>query len=153
MSFIARFTDMNNTSAKKSPLKFFILVFALSIPLWIIATMIDVKGLPFDVPVTDVLATSIPLISACILVYKEERGSGVKKLLKRIVDFPGIKQRGWYVVIILLPFVMYLLIYIVISCMALPLPEKLHIPSTIFSVALCTFFSRCEPDESQLLIW
>ena len=56
----------------KSPLKFFLIVYGLSIPLWIIETFIDIKGLPLNIPITDILAAFTPLISATILIYKEE---------------------------------------------------------------------------------
>ena len=77
---------MNNCkSVNRSPLKFFLLVYGLSIPLWIIETRIDVKGLPLDIPIIDILAAFTPMISASILVYKDEGIIGVKKLFKRIL--------------------------------------------------------------------
>jgi hypothetical protein len=54
---------MDKTSANKSPLVFFILVYALSIPLWIVDATVKVRGLPLDVPVTDLIATFTPFIS------------------------------------------------------------------------------------------
>ena len=116
------------TSSNKSPLKFFLLVFALSIPLWIIETMVEVKGLPLDVPITDFIATFIPLIAACILVYKEEGTIGVKNLLKRIFDFSKIKQKIWYLPVIFLMPIIYLLIYGVMQLFRLPLPVGVEIP-------------------------
>ena len=63
---------MNDSkSENRSPLKFFLLVYGLSIPLWIIETRIDVKRLPLDFSIIDILAAFIPLIAASILVYKE----------------------------------------------------------------------------------
>lgn len=117
-----------STSSNKSPLKFFLLVFALTIPLWIIETMVEVKGLPLDVPITDFIATFIPLIAACILVYKEEGTIGVKNLLKRIFDFSKIKQKIWYLPVILLMPIIYLLIYGVMQLFRLPLPVGVEIP-------------------------
>jgi len=117
-----------STSSNKSPLKFFLLVFALNIPLWIIETMVEVKGLPLDVPITDFIATFIPLIAACILVYKEEGTIGVKNLLKRIFDFSKIKQKIWYLPVILLMPIIYLLIYGVMQLFRLPLPVGVEIP-------------------------
>jgi membrane protease YdiL (CAAX protease family) len=117
-----------STSSNKSPLKFFLLVFALTIPLWIIETMVEVKGLPLDVPITDFIATFIPLIAACILVYKEEGTIGVKNLLKRIFDFSKIKQKIWYLPVIFLMPIIYLLIYGVMQLFRLPLPVGVEIP-------------------------
>ena len=95
---------MNNSDPEShSPLKFFLLVFGLSIPLWIIETRIDVKGLPLDIPITDILAAFTPTIAASILMYKAEGLIGVKKLFKRILDFPRITQKIWYGCAVSLP--------------------------------------------------
>ena len=107
----------------KSPLKFFLIVYGLSIPLWIIERFIDVKGLPLNIPITDILAAFTPLIAATILVYKEEGRTGIGKLFKRIFDFNKIEKKVWYVPIIFLPFVIYLLIFIIIYLTKLPLPS------------------------------
>ena len=71
---------MSHSTTKKSPPTFFLLVYGLSIPLWIIETKIDVKGLPLDIPTTDILAAFTPLIAASILVYREYGRAGIKKL-------------------------------------------------------------------------
>jgi hypothetical protein len=85
-------TIMNNSKPEnRSPLKFFLLVYGLSIPLWIIGKRIDVKGLPF--PITDMLAAFMPLVAASILVYKEEGLIGINKLFKRILDFSRITKK------------------------------------------------------------
>ena len=97
---------MNNSKLeKRSPLKFFLLVYGLSIPLWIIETRINVKGLPLDIPLTDILAAFTPMIAASIFTYKEAGYIGISKLFKRILDFSRITKKIWYVPIILLPHV------------------------------------------------
>lgn len=120
---------MNNSKSENhSPSKFFLLIFALSIPLWIIEPMVKVKGLPLDAPITDFIVTFIPLIAACILVYQEEGTIGVKNLLKRIFDFSKIKQKIWYLPVIFLMPIIYLLIYGVMQLFRLPLPVGVEIP-------------------------
>lgn len=109
-----------STSSNKSPLKFFLLVFALIIPLWVIETMVEVKRLPLDVPITDLIAAFIPLIAACILVYKEEGTIGIKSLLKRVFDFSRIRQKIWYLPVIFLMPIIYILIYGVMHLFRLP---------------------------------
>ncbi len=122
-----------NTSAsyKRSPLKFFVFVYALTIPFWVLSTMVKVKGLPDNLPVTDIGATFVPLIAASILVYREDKFGGVKRLLKRAFDYKRIKQRIWYVPIIFLPPLLYLLTYGVMRLIGLPLPAEWHIPLLI----------------------
>ena len=80
-----------NESSERSPLIFFILVFALSIPFWVL-NIIFPMNLPVDnLPVTDIGATFVPLIAASILVYREEKFRGVRKLWKRAFDYKRIK--------------------------------------------------------------
>ena len=100
--------------------------------------MVKVKGLPLDVPATDFAATFIPLITASILVYQEEGTIGVKDLLRRIFDFSKIKQKNWYLTVILLMPIIYLLIYGVMQLLKLPLPVGVEIPfleNALISVA------------------
>ena len=76
---------MNNSTSKRSPLLFFVLVYALSIPLWVLNVIYPMK-LPVDnLPVTDIVATFTPMVAASILVYREgiwERKESVEKSLR-----------------------------------------------------------------------
>ena len=140
---------MNNSDPENhSPLKFFLLVFGLSIPLWIIETRIDVKGLPLDIPITDILAAFTPMIAASILVHKEEGRIGIEKLFKRILDFPRITKKIWYLPIALLPFLMYLLIYMVIYLIGLPLATNFDIPFLSIPFLFCLFFIGSVAEET-----
>ncbi|PZV18888.1 MAG: CPBP family intramembrane metalloprotease [Pseudanabaena sp.] len=140
---------MNNSkSENRSPLKFFLLVFALSIPLWMIGTIIDVKVLPLDFPITDMLAAFIPTIAASILVYKEEGLIGVNKLIKRILDFPRITQKTWYGCAVLLPWLIYVVMYIIIYLLGLPLPINFHIPVLSIPFLFCLFFLGAVAEET-----
>jgi uncharacterized protein len=133
--------------ANKSPLKFFLIIYGLSIPLWILETMIDVKGLPLDIPVTDMLAAFTPLIAACILVYKEDGSGGVKKLLQRVFDYSRITKKIWYVPVIFLPFLMYFLIYILIHFTGLPFPSEFQISFSSVPVLFLFFFLGAVAEE------
>jgi uncharacterized protein len=84
-----------NKSVKKSPTTFFILVYALTIPFWILSTRVRAEGLPDNLPITDVGATFVPLIAALILVYREEKFDGVKRLLSRTFDYKKIQHKLW----------------------------------------------------------
>ena len=115
---------MSHSTTKKSPLTFFLLVYGLSIPLWIIETKIDVDRLPLDFSITDILAAFTPLIAASILVHKEDGRAGVKTLFRRIFDGDRINRKVWYVSIILLPILLYFLIYVTVYFAGLPLPSR-----------------------------
>jgi membrane protease YdiL (CAAX protease family) len=87
----------------RSPLTFFLLVFALSIPFWLIQ--------PPDWPIS--VSVGAPLLVALILVYSQERGGrGVRRLLSRVFDQWRIWSKIWYVPIIFLMPLLYLLSYL-----------------------------------------
>jgi uncharacterized protein len=138
---------VSNPSTNKSPLKFFLIVYGLSIPLWIIETMIDVKGLPLDIPITDILAAFTPLIAASILVYKEDGRSGINKLFRRIFDFDRVKKKIWFMPVIFLPSLMYLLIYIIIYFSELPVASKFQVSLLSIPVLFIFFFLGAIAEE------
>jgi membrane protease YdiL (CAAX protease family) len=99
---------LSSTFRGKSPLAFFLLVFALSIPLSLAGTAIGVELVP-GVPVSALIVTFCPLIAALILVYRENKTAGVTGLLKRSFDFKRIRAKVWYApVILMMPGVMAL---------------------------------------------
>ena len=130
--------NSKSVSINKSPLKFFLIVYGLSIPLWIIERFIDVKGLPLNIPITDILAAFTPLIAATILVYKEHGRIGINNLFKRIFDFNKIKKKVWYVPIVFLPFLMYLLIFLIIYLLKLPFSSSFQ--ETLLSIFVLFIF-------------
>ena len=135
------------STTNRQPLKFFLIVYGLSIPLWIIETMINVKGLPLDIPVTDILAAFTPLIAASILIYKEEGRVGINKLFQRILDFARISKKIWYVPIIFLPSFIYLLIYTIIYFSGLPVTSKFHVSFLSIPVLFIFFFVGAIAEE------
>ena len=90
---------MNN----KPLIKFFLLVFILSIPFWILGYVATdlTKILPIKLPIS-ALMTFCPLIAATILIYKKQKMKGVKELLKQAFDFKKITNKKWYVLIVFL---------------------------------------------------
>ena len=114
----------------RSPLKFVVLVFTLSIPIWLIQ--------PRDWPIS--ASVGAPLIAALILVYREEGGGGVRRLLSRVFDQRRIRKGIWYGPIILLMPVIYLLTYGVMSLMGLPLPDEPYCPFLMIPLLFVLFF-------------
>lgn len=72
----------------KTYIHFFALVFALSIPLWIVGAIgpDTTKILPIKLPIS-ALMTFCPLLAAAILVYKKQKMQGVKQLLRQSFYF------------------------------------------------------------------
>ncbi len=119
-------TDKLQTN--RSPLVFFLLVFTLTIPFWLLSTMVKIEGLPDNLPITDVGATFVPLIAAAILIYRKEKFAGVVKLLKRIFDYRRIRNKAWYIPVIFLMPILYFLTYWVMRLFGIPLPAEWSFP-------------------------
>ena len=132
---------LNNSTSKRSPFLFFVLVYALSIPLWVLNAIYPIK-LPVDnLPVTDIVATFTPVIAASILVYREEGLFGVKSLLKRAFDYKRITKKVWYLpIIFLMPFI-YVLTYGIMRLLGLPVPVVWNPPLTTPILFIALFFA------------
>jgi CAAX protease family protein len=94
--------DSSNTIAprNRSPLTFFLLVFALSIPFWLFSAVTR-RQLLSGLSVSALMVVS-PLIAASILVYRENKTAGVIELLKRSFDSKRISAKAWYAPTVLL---------------------------------------------------
>lgn len=119
----------------RSPLKFFLLVFVLSIPFWLAGAFISFQLLP-AVPVSAFGFVCVPM-AVTALVYRESGFAGILELLKRSFDFGRAKAKAWFVpVIFLMPCVMavsYLLLNLL--GMRLPIPQFSLVPALALSVA------------------
>ena len=63
-----------------------------------------------------------PMMAASILVYHENRAAGLREFFKRIVDYPRIKARIWYLAVFLTgPFIVFVL-YGLARWSGLPVP-------------------------------
>ncbi len=111
----------------RSPFLFFPLVFAISIPLWLAGGFIGLQIVP-GVPLSSIVVTFMPAVAALILVYRAEERPGVRILLKRAFDLARIRQRIWYVpVVLFMPGVMTLE-YWLLQKMGSPIPPPRFAP-------------------------
>jgi membrane protease YdiL (CAAX protease family) len=107
-------------SRARSLLKFFLLVFALSVPFWLIGAASGLQFIP-GLPMSS-LSAFCPMMAATILVYRENRTEGVTALLKRSLDFTRIKNKIWYAPIVLLAPGVMAISYGVMRLLNIPLP-------------------------------
>lgn len=100
--------DSSNTKLRnRSPLKFFSLVFVLSLPFWLAGTLTGLQLLP-GLPIAALMFVC-PVTAALILVYGENKTSGVIALLERSFDYKQVRPKIWYApVLLLMPGVMVL---------------------------------------------
>lgn len=136
----------SSRSSKRSPLKFFLLVFALSIPLFVVDAIIG-KGLPLpvDLPLSSLMGFC-PLTVALILVYREDKTNGLRKLLKRVFDYKRINKIIWYVPIIFLMPIIMVLSYWAMRLIGIPFPQP-NIPFLWIPVFFVMYFIEAVGEE------
>jgi uncharacterized protein len=105
---------------RREAFAFFALVFALSVPLWILGAVHPVELLP-RLPVSALMAFC-PGLTACALVYREGGVHRVVGLLVRALDWGRIPLR-WYVPTLLLMPALTVASYWWMRAMKVSLPE------------------------------
>jgi uncharacterized protein len=126
-----------NLVENRQIINYFLLVFALSIPFWILGFVATdtTKLLPINLPVS-ALMTFCPLLAASVLVYKKWKFQGVKQLLKQAFDYKKIINKKWYIPIILLMPIIALLSYWYLNFTEVLLPK----PQLSFLSIMLFFF-------------
>ena len=94
----------------RSPYRFFVLVFAISAPIWLVE--------PGEWPIT--AAVGVPLVASLILVYRAEGFRGVRNHLARVFDQWKIRPI-WYVPLFLLAPTLSLMNYLIQRLIGVPL--------------------------------
>lgn len=123
----------------KSPLKFFLLVFALSIPFWLIGAVTDLQLMP-GLSVSALMAFC-PMVAALILVHAENKTAGVTELLRRSFDFKRIRAKRWYVPILLLMPAVNVAVYGLMRWMDMSLPASQAPALSLVLAALLMFLA------------
>jgi membrane protease YdiL (CAAX protease family) len=88
-------------AAQKQPLlAYFLLCILLMVPFWILGALTGIALLP-GLPIA-ALGVVCPVTAALILVYRAQKRAGVVALLKRSFDFNRIRDRRWYLALLLI---------------------------------------------------
>ena len=124
---------------QKSVVKFFVLIYCFSAPLWLIGFFIDNNNLPLNIPITDIVAAFTPLIAACILTYQAEGKKGVLKLLSKVLDFKKVDLIWWFV-IFLVTILIFGLIYLLLVLNNYPIPNNWTISFLTIPLLFIFFF-------------
>ncbi|MFK0294893.1 CPBP family intramembrane glutamic endopeptidase [Streptomyces sp. NPDC090442] len=117
--------------------RFFVLLFALSLPFWIAGSVFRGPGLlPMDMPVS-AFQFVLPLVVAMVCSRRDEGVRGVATLLRRLFSVPRRGQRAWWVPVVLLVPATMLLSYGLIALAGVPLDgprESLATVPVLFAV-------------------
>ncbi len=111
---------MDNINHNKSLLAFFLLAIILLAPFWALGGLTGTVLLP-GLPLA-ALGTFCPMAAALILVYRERHRAGVIALLKRSFDYKRIKDRRWYIPILLTMAGVMGLSFALLRLMGVPVP-------------------------------
>ncbi len=106
--------------ARRSPPQFFARVLGLSVPFWLLGIETDAVVMP-GLSVS-ALMTFCPAAAAFILVDREHTAGGIAALLRRSLDFHRIKNKGWYIPILLLMPCISVVVYGLLRWQGVPLP-------------------------------
>jgi membrane protease YdiL (CAAX protease family) len=118
---------------------FFVLVFVLSIPFWVLGMINPIQFLP-GLPIS-ALGAFTPALGAIILIYKGDRLSGVLRLLQRSFDFKRVKIKNWYLVILLVNPAIAVSAYWAMCASGVSLPNSVPLTLTIFPLFIVFFIS------------
>jgi membrane protease YdiL (CAAX protease family) len=131
----------------RSPLKFFALLFALSLPFWVAGAVFDdPDSLPMGLPVS-AFQFVLPIAVAALLVHREEGRRGIGALLRRTFSVRRFRWRIWWVPVILLVPAMILLTYGLMPLVGAPLDGP-HSPLTAVPALLAVFFVAAVAEEA-----
>jgi membrane protease YdiL (CAAX protease family) len=133
----------HTTPGNRSPLAFFLLVFALSIPFWVVGASTGLMITP-DLPISSFIWIC-PVIAASLLRFCEDGTPGVAGLLRRSFDYQRIRAKVWYVPTVLLLPGIYAATYGVMRALGLPLPT-VRVPLLAAAVWFLGYFiaGQCE---------
>ncbi|GAA2987466.1 type II CAAX endopeptidase family protein [Streptosporangium longisporum] len=88
------------TSPRRSPTAFFLLVFAFTVPFLTLDAMVGSQILP-GIPLSG-LAFVCPVVAAVVLRHREDGVAGVRVLLARSFDGGRVPVKAWYIPALLL---------------------------------------------------
>ncbi|MCK9298354.1 MAG: CPBP family intramembrane metalloprotease [Methanoculleus sp.] len=121
---------MRTTTTSRSVWLFFLLVFLLSLPTYVLRL-----AAPYSL-----LMVFNPFIAASILTYREAGSGGVRLLWKRTFDYKRIQRKIWYIPLLLLIPAVTILQYGLMRLMGVvPIP-RLQFPFLMMPVYLLAFF-------------
>jgi len=125
------------------PLDYLVFVFVLSIPFWLLGG--GRLPIPVRLPVSALTFVN-PLIAASIVTYQRHGLSGLRALLWRVADHRRMRDKRWYLPVVLLYPLVMVLSYGAIRLARRPLPEP-RIPWPMVPVYLLTFLIAGAAEE------
>ena len=127
-------------SRSRSPLRFVVLLLALSVPVLVAGTLTTLQVVP-GVPLSAVILIFCPATAAIICVYQENKMAGVRALLKRSFDYDRIRAKIWYAPLILTMPAVAVFSYGAIRLMGVPVPLPPFSVLMVLALSLVAFIA------------
>ena len=124
---------------RRHVLGFFLLVFALSLPFWIVGSLFEIQLLP-GLPI-GALAAFAPAIAAALMVYQDRQLSSIQSLLCRSLDSGRIKDRRWYFLFVLFNPAVAILAFQIMRGMGIAIPNSTPLPLAIVPLGAIFFIA------------
>lgn len=123
-----------------SPWAFFLLVFALSLPLWLLDpfTVTLRERLPIALPFS-ALQAAVPFTAAALLIHRQAGVEGVRRLSRRAFDLARVGNPLWYAPTLLLWPAVAAVAYGLMHLTGAPLPDDPHVPLLALPPLLALF--------------
>jgi uncharacterized protein len=135
--------QLPDISGQRSPLLFVGIVFALSLPLWLLGAKYRIEILP-GLPLGAIMVVC-PLAAALILVARDGGRTGALAHLARSFDCRRIARRRWYLPIVLLRPAIAVLSYALMRILGMPLPPlQLSLVAVVAMFVLFFVGALCE---------
>ncbi|GCD38701.1 CAAX amino protease [Streptomyces chrestomyceticus JCM 4735] len=134
-------------AGRESPLTFIALLAALSVPFWGAGAVFDLSGvLPMGMP-PSAFQFVLPVAVASFLLFREEGGRGVRRLLRRTVSVRGAARPGcWALSVLLIP-ALFLVTYGLLSAAGAP-PTGPHSPPASVPLLLVLYVVAAAAEEA-----
>lgn len=133
----------SDPTAQRPLLKFFLLLFVLTVPFLVIGAATGAQLLP-GVPLAS-LAFVCPGLAAVVLVRQGSGSVGVKALLMRSIDYDRIPAKIWYVpIFLLLPAVAAISYAVQRAIGVLIPPPQISLTATLGLLAVCVVMALGE---------
>ncbi len=132
---------------RRNPWSFFLLVFLLSLPLYLLTPFVSIPGLPKNAPALDFVGALTPALAAIILTARSSGRRGVAALLRRAVDLGRIPRLRWYPVILLLMPAIYLITGLLLGLTGIELQHQPSLGVLIMIVFIPIFLISATGEE------
>ncbi|MFK8845812.1 type II CAAX prenyl endopeptidase Rce1 family protein [Streptomyces sp. Ac-502] len=134
-------------TGSRSPFGFIALLTALSVPFWAAGAVFDLSGaLPMGMPLS-AFQFVLPVAVASLLLFREEGGRGVRRLVRRTFSARGATRPGCWASAVLLVPALFLVTYGLLSAAGAP-PTGPHSPLASVPLLLLLYFVAAAAEEA-----